>query len=71
MNPRLLIALLAILALPQFATAAEVKYGQKPNVLFIAVDDLKPALACAGDPQAEAGRSGLRPQVRPAGRRAA
>src|ERR671917_1312652 len=41
MIPRLLIALLALLALPQFATAAaDVKYGQKPNVLFIAIDDL-------------------------------
>jgi arylsulfatase A-like enzyme len=27
--------------------------ARKPNVLFIAVDDLKPALACAGDPHAK------------------
>src|SRR5215510_4593789 len=26
---------------------------KKPNVLFVAVDDLKPALACAGDPHAK------------------
>jgi hypothetical protein len=31
------------------ATAATTD-TQKPNVLFIAVDDLRPALACAGDP---------------------
>src|SRR5215207_11142933 len=27
--------------------------GAKPNVLFLAVDDLRPALACAGDPHAK------------------
>jgi iduronate 2-sulfatase len=27
--------------------------ADKPNVLFVAVDDLKPAIACAGDPHAK------------------
>jgi arylsulfatase A-like enzyme len=46
MTPRILLAVLAVLAclaLPHFAAAAaaaDVKYGQKPNVLFIAIDDL-------------------------------
>ncbi len=33
--------------------AALVSAAEKKNVLFIAVDDLKPALACAGDPHAK------------------
>jgi arylsulfatase A-like enzyme len=37
--------LLALLAAPLLATAAE-----KPNVLFIAVDDLRPELGCYGNP---------------------
>ena len=41
-------ALLAILFLALPAAAAE-----KMNVLFIAVDDLRPALGCLGDPAAK------------------
>jgi arylsulfatase A-like enzyme len=32
---------------------AHAEASKKPNVLFVAVDDLKPALACAGDPHAK------------------
>lgn len=39
---------LALLTAVTSANAAE-----KPNVLFVAVDDLRPALACAGDPHAK------------------
>ena len=34
------VVVLLLLAVPSFAAAAQVRYGQKPNVLFIAVDDL-------------------------------
>src|SRR4051794_8123511 len=46
MNQRLLIILAGLLALPQFtsaaaaAAAAAPKYGERPNVLFIPIDDL-------------------------------
>lgn len=46
---RLAVIALAALAVPAPVSAADAK---KPNVLFVAVDDLKPALACAGDPHA-------------------
>jgi iduronate 2-sulfatase len=42
--------LAAVVAL--FAAGAARADG-KPNVLFVAVDDLRPALACAGDPHAK------------------
>ena len=35
------------------AISARAADPAKPNVLFIAVDDLRPALACAGDPHAK------------------
>jgi iduronate 2-sulfatase len=47
---RRLILSLAVLALA--VGAADAEQPRRLNVLFIAVDDLKPALACAGDPYA-------------------
>jgi iduronate 2-sulfatase len=41
------LALLGLVCIPAVAQKSEVK--QKPNVLFIAVDDLKPILGCYGD----------------------
>ncbi len=44
-----------ILSLASLAIVAGLAHAEPPrrmNVLFIAVDDLKPALACAGDPHA-------------------
>ena len=39
-----------ILALPNTASAEEIqRVPDKPNVLFIAVDDLRPPLGCYGD----------------------
>ncbi len=46
---RLLLPILMLAGLGSAAAAAP----KKPNVLFIAVDDLKPALACAGNPHAK------------------
>jgi hypothetical protein len=40
-------------ALCSTAAAGAADLPKKPNVLFIAVDDLKPTLACAGDPHAK------------------
>ncbi|MBA4190396.1 MAG: iduronate sulfatase [Planctomycetaceae bacterium] len=40
-------------ALCSTANAGAADPPKKPNVLFIAVDDLRPALACAGDPHAK------------------
>lgn len=42
------VAMLSVLVLPAFAQKALVK-PNRPNVLFIAVDDLKPILGCYGD----------------------
>lgn len=41
---------LAVLAVLLSAAALA---SAKPNVLFVAVDDLRPALSCAGDPHAK------------------
>ncbi|MHC1705658.1 MAG: sulfatase [Tenuifilaceae bacterium] len=46
-NNSLNLALLGLACMPAMAQKSEVK--QKPNVLFIAVDDLKPILGCYGD----------------------
>src|SRR3954469_24950547 len=35
------------------AAAVAAAEPRKPNVLFVAVDDLRPALGCAGDPHAK------------------
>src|SRR5262245_21164574 len=48
---RLMLAAVAVLAAGSLLSAAD--QPKTPNVLFIAVDDLKPALACAGDPHAK------------------
>ena len=45
---RTIAAIVAGVVLAPAASAAD-----KPNVLFVAVDDLRPALACAGDPHAK------------------
>jgi iduronate 2-sulfatase len=44
MRNRIFLLLLAVFSVPALASPA-----QKPNVLFIAVDDLKPLLGCYGD----------------------
>jgi len=46
-NNTINLALLGLACMPAMAQRSEVK--QKPNVLFIAVDDLKPVLGCYGD----------------------
>lgn len=46
-------SLIFALGLAVVAGAARAETPSRPNVLFIAVDDLKPALACMGDPHAK------------------
>ncbi|MBM3854239.1 MAG: sulfatase [Verrucomicrobia bacterium] len=55
MNPRTLVLTSLLAALPAGAAlAAESRApSQKPNVLFIAVDDLRVSLGCYGDPLAK------------------
>ena len=48
---RLFPALLACIFIPATTTAAP--QSKKPNILFIAIDDLKPNLGCYGDPIAK------------------
>lgn len=48
---RILLSLFTLATLSCPLMAAE--QAKRPNVLFVAVDDLKPALACAGDPYAK------------------
>src|SRR5262245_45751631 len=48
---RVLSALMVVLLAVTSALAAD--GAKKPNVLFVAVDDLRPALGCAGDPHAK------------------
>ncbi len=44
---------LALVGLVSVAGQVGAQPAAKPNVLFVAVDDLRPALACAGDPHAK------------------
>ncbi|MGF1452388.1 MAG: sulfatase [Opitutales bacterium] len=44
-----LLALVALLASPLLAQDPAAKTARRPNVLFIAIDDLKPLLGCYGD----------------------
>ncbi len=49
MPPRLRVSLLFLL-LCVVASSGEVYSADKPNILFIAVDDLRPELGCYGSP---------------------
>jgi arylsulfatase A-like enzyme len=48
-NSNFKLAMLGLIALPVFSYAKDEKQV-KPNVLFIAIDDLKPILGCYGNP---------------------
>ena len=52
MNPRkkyFKFAIILLFAIASLATTAQKKQQSKPNILFIAVDDLKPILGCYGN----------------------
>lgn len=50
---RLKILAAAATLLPMLVSGSEKKTEQRPNVLFLMVDDLKPLLGCYGDPMAK------------------
>jgi hypothetical protein len=52
MNPRnryFKSALISLFAIASLSVSAQKKQQSKPNILFIAVDDLKPILGCYGN----------------------
>src|SRR5438552_1858691 len=53
MPAKLHLILCVVFALAASALAADSASPKRPNVLFIAVDDLRPQLGCYGDPLAK------------------
>jgi iduronate 2-sulfatase len=49
LSPRRLVTQSLLFALVCLFASARLAGGERPNVLFIAVDDLKPAIGCYGD----------------------